>query len=113
MVHVGAKKALVAEGKDSPLDKDNKHDEHRHKKGGQQTVVGPERKRFLFVSDTGWCHMEKCTPLVWFSSRFFLLPGIGILAEDQELAALIAIGYPDIDPDAPKRKSVDDLLTYL
>lgn len=32
---------------------------------------------------------------------------------DQELAALIAIGYPDIDPDAPKRKSVDDLLTYL
>ena len=23
------------------------------------------------------------------------------------------IGYPDIDPDAPKRKSVDDLLTYL
>ena len=35
------------------------------------------------------------------------------IPEDQELAALIAIGYPDIDPDAPKRKSVDDLLTYL
>lgn len=33
--------------------------------------------------------------------------------QDQELAALIAIGYPDIVPDAPKRKSVDDLLTYL
>ena len=35
------------------------------------------------------------------------------IPEDQELAALIAIGYPDIDPDAPKRKSVNDLLTYL
>ena len=35
------------------------------------------------------------------------------IPEDQELAALIAIGYPDIVPDAPKRKSVDDLLTYL
>ena len=35
------------------------------------------------------------------------------IPEDQELAALIAIGYPDIDPDAPKRKCVDDLLTYL
>lgn len=35
------------------------------------------------------------------------------IPEDQELAALIAIGYPDIDPQAPKRKSVNDLLTYL
>ena len=26
--------------------------------------------------------------------------------------ALIAIGYPDIDPEAPRRKSVEDLLTY-
>ena len=34
------------------------------------------------------------------------------IPEEQELAALIAIGYPDIEPDAPKRKSVDDLLTY-
>ena len=34
------------------------------------------------------------------------------IPEDQELAALIAIGYPDIDPPAPKRKSVEDLLTY-
>ena len=32
--------------------------------------------------------------------------------KDQELAALIAIGYPDIHPDAPGRKSVDELLTY-
>ncbi len=34
------------------------------------------------------------------------------LPEDQELAALIAIGYPDIDPEAPKRKPVDVLLQY-
>ena len=34
------------------------------------------------------------------------------LPEDQELAALIAIGHPDIEPAAPKRKSVDELLQY-
>ena len=34
------------------------------------------------------------------------------IPEAQELAALIAIGYPDISPEAPKRKSVEDLLTY-
>ena len=32
------------------------------------------------------------------------------IPEDQELAALIAVGWPDIDPDAPKRKTVGDLL---
>lgn len=35
------------------------------------------------------------------------------IPEDQELAALIAVGWPDVDPAAPKRKSVDELLTYL
>ena len=41
-----------------------------------------------------------------------LLPYIinGISAGGQY--ALIAIGYPDIAPDAPRRKSVEDLLTY-
>ncbi len=34
------------------------------------------------------------------------------IPETQELGALIAIGYPDTAPDAPKRKSVDELLTY-
>ncbi len=34
------------------------------------------------------------------------------IPETQELAALIAIGYPDIEPEAPKRKSVEDLLSY-
>lgn len=34
------------------------------------------------------------------------------IPETQELAVLIAIGYPDIIPDTPKRKSVEDLLTY-
>ncbi len=35
------------------------------------------------------------------------------IPEDQELAALIAVGYPDIEPEAPKRKSVDELLTFF
>ena len=35
------------------------------------------------------------------------------LPDDQELAALIAVGWPDVDPDVPLRKSVDELLTYL
>lgn len=34
------------------------------------------------------------------------------IPEEQELAALIAIGYPDMDPEAPKRKPVDVLLQY-
>lgn len=34
------------------------------------------------------------------------------IPDTQELAALIAIGYPDEEPDAPRRKSVEDLLTY-
>ena len=32
--------------------------------------------------------------------------------EGQELVALIAVGYPDQEPAAPRRKSVSDLLTY-
>lgn len=35
------------------------------------------------------------------------------LPDDQELGALIAVGWPDITPEAPKRKSVSELLTYL
>ena len=41
--------------------------------------------------------------------------GIGELLgipEDQELGALIALGYPDIEPEAPKRKTVEQLLQY-
>ena len=34
------------------------------------------------------------------------------LSEDLEVAALIPIGYPAETPDAPKRKTVDELLTY-
>ena len=34
------------------------------------------------------------------------------LPDDQELAALIAVGHPDISPDAPKRKTVEELLQY-
>ena len=32
--------------------------------------------------------------------------------EGQELVALIAFGYPDQEPAAPRRKAVSDLLTY-
>ena len=34
------------------------------------------------------------------------------IPKEQELGALIAIGYPDIAPEAPKRKSVEELLQY-
>lgn len=34
------------------------------------------------------------------------------IPEGQELVALIATGYPDVDPEAPKRKPVDELLQY-
>ncbi|WP_461810722.1 nitroreductase family protein [Faecalimonas sp.] len=34
------------------------------------------------------------------------------IPEEQELVALIGIGYPNIDPIVPKKKSVEDLLTY-
>ena len=34
------------------------------------------------------------------------------LPEDRELAALIPVGYPDEAPVAPRRKPVDDLLSY-
>lgn len=34
------------------------------------------------------------------------------LPENQELAALIPVGIPDEEPAVPKRKAVEDLLTY-
>ncbi len=34
------------------------------------------------------------------------------IPEDRELVALIAVGYPDEEPLAPKRKTVEDLLSY-
>lgn len=40
------------------------------------------------------------------------ISGLLELPEDQELAALIAVGYPDHEPEAPNRKSVEDLLQY-
>ena len=39
-------------------------------------------------------------------SKLLGIPG------DQDLAALIAVGYPDITPEAPAKKSVDELLSY-
>ena len=35
------------------------------------------------------------------------------LPEDRELVTLIPIGYPEETPEAPRRKTVDDLLTIL
>ncbi|MBR5578924.1 MAG: nitroreductase [Lachnospiraceae bacterium] len=34
------------------------------------------------------------------------------IPEDRELVALMAVGYPDETPNAPKRKPVSDLLSY-
>lgn len=41
------------------------------------------------------------------------LPGYLGLEEDEVLTALIALGYADVAPQAPKRKGVDELLRYL
>ena len=41
------------------------------------------------------------------------LPAFLGLQEDEILTALIALGYSDTDPIAPKRKSVDELLRYM
>ena len=35
------------------------------------------------------------------------------LPEDREVAALIAMGYPDEEPVAPRRKPVEDLLSFI
>lgn len=35
------------------------------------------------------------------------------LPEDREVAALIAMGVPDEEPVAPRRKSVEDLLSFI
>lgn len=34
------------------------------------------------------------------------------IPDDRELVALIPVGYPDEDPKAPRRKPVDDLLSF-
>lgn len=33
--------------------------------------------------------------------------------EGQQVAALIALGYPDEEPKAPRRKTVEELVTYI
>lgn len=34
------------------------------------------------------------------------------LPEDQDISCIIALGHPAVSPDAPKRKTVSDLLTF-
>lgn len=36
-----------------------------------------------------------------------------VLTEDREMVALVALGYPNEEPIAPKRKTVEDLLTII
>lgn len=40
------------------------------------------------------------------------ISGLLDIPAEQELGALIAMGYPDIEPDAPRRKTVEQLLQY-
>ena len=35
------------------------------------------------------------------------------LPDGQKVAALIVMGYPDQECEAPKRKTVDELVTYM
>ncbi len=41
------------------------------------------------------------------------LSGYLKIPEDRELVCLICMGYPAVSPDAPKRKGVDELLSYM
>lgn len=34
------------------------------------------------------------------------------IPEGQQLAAIIAVGYPEVIPDAPKRKTVEELVSF-
>lgn len=38
---------------------------------------------------------------------------IAAIPEEQEIVAIIAVGYPDIAPDMPPRKEVDEILRFL
>ncbi|MCC2254708.1 nitroreductase family protein [Ruminococcus sp. CLA-AA-H200] len=40
------------------------------------------------------------------------ISGLLDIPQEQELAALVALGYPDIAPDAPKRKGTEELLQF-
>lgn len=46
---------------------------------------------------------------IWDEQRISMLLDI---PQDEELAALIAVGRPAVEPAAPRRKSVKELLTY-
>lgn len=35
------------------------------------------------------------------------------IPEGQQLAAIIAVGYPEVVPDAPKRKTVEELVSFI
>ena len=38
---------------------------------------------------------------------------IAAIPEEQEIVAIIAVGYPDIAPEMPPRKEVDEILRFL
>ncbi len=35
------------------------------------------------------------------------------IPEGQQVAAIIAVGYPKFTPEVPKRKSVEELISYI
>ena len=38
---------------------------------------------------------------------------IAAIPEEQEIVAIIAVGYPDVSPDMPPRKEIDEILRFL
>ena len=41
------------------------------------------------------------------------ISGIITIPEGETVSAVVAIGYPDEEPDAPKRKELDKILRFL
>ena len=67
--------------------------------------------RYIAIDDSSILKKiaDDCTPV--YNSNIIQQSPM-LIPEERELAALIAVGWPDIDPEVPKRKSVDDLLQF-
>ena len=57
MVHIGPEETFVSKGENPSLDKDNEHNQDRHKKSGQKAVIGPEGQGLFLVFWTVWFYI--------------------------------------------------------